>query len=805
MPASLIAPLLVEAGWGAFAVSAATLAIRLATTYAIASLLNKDQGTGSVPTQNPGAITLPPATTNKLPVIYGTSYVQPAIVDAILSEDQQTMWYVLAFGEATDSGSVNFEEIWWDGKLMLFDPANPNEISGLWTRPQKNSTEGGTIELGAGGKIAMYFYRNGVDAGTEHRCFSLPDENGQVFDSLQTTIYSATEILNDTRIPEQLRWTTNDMMKDCVFAICRINYDSNNGVRGLAGTVNAKIVNTLASPGAVIKDYLMNERYGCGVTIDHINQDSLDALDILSADQLYITDTDGNNVANSFTYQINGIVNTDQNCLSNLNQLTDACDSWLQWDERTARWGVIANQSFFQAHGVTDTTTMRIVNSSQIIGGINLVPTDLKSSANKISITFPNTDINSPADVRYYYLEPQFLSPNEPENNIDVNMPFVNNSIQATYLGYRKLWMSREDMVINFTMDYSGIGIDAGDIIGIQHEWYGWAAGEYNGLAAPGKPFRVTQIKEVKDASGFLSVQITAMSYNDSIYTTMNPHYYTPDEFGLLTATSFISKPDAPIVPATGVNTTASFYTIQGNVPASGNVTAMEFWYSETTSTFLANNYVLYSTQYYNGGSLYPHLLDDGVTVYYEQSRANGLPQGIYWWRTRAVGPNTTSEYSEASDSFSWSGGAAGGGGISGLQLLDNSISGSKVVQPASSQQSGTSQSKGFFDTLGPLGMIGLGGAAAYYAYKYLGGDNYGKDDNINGGGNDNGIFMINPTNTIQTTDGTPISNPQVGDSYVMVADATPPQPLPAQTYADNGFSDYSGVSSGDSSFSDWA
>jgi len=782
MPAALILPLFFTASEitaGGLMVSAAGFALRLATTYAIVSLLqpNSQPSVGSGTAG--GELQLGPATDNKLPVAYGSTYVQPVVTDAIISSDQQTMWYVLSFSETTDSGNIHFEEIWYDGKLLLFNGnagGNPNEILGWWTRPKKNSKIGGTIELAPAGKVAMYFYKNGSAVPASHRAYDNSAGFANITDNLQTTGLDARTVLQDSRIPDQLKWINNDAMSNTVFAILRLNYDSNAGVHGL-GQIQAKIVNTLTAPGDVIIDYLTNIRYGAGVPIANINTATLTSLNTISAAGLSITDTLGQNVSNSFIYEINGIVDTTKDCLTNLNDMTQACDSWLQWDERQGKWGVITNLSLFQT-GQT-TATMTVINSNNIIGGINITPTDLKSSANKITVAFPNPDIIGQTDYRYYWLEDQFKSPNEPENNLSIAYPFVSDPIQATYLGYRKLWMSREDMIINFTMDYSGIHLNAGDIVAINHEWYGWGPGTYNGLTCPGKPFRITQIKEAKDASGFLSVQITAMSYNDSIYTTMNPHYYTPDEFGLLTNTNYISKPNAPIYREDISNTSTGIFIIQGDIPANGNVTGMEFWYSVTTSTFNNNNYTLYTTQYYgNGGTLYPHTTTNGLS-YYEQVQIQGFATNTYWWVTRAQGPNSSSDFSDPSAAIAWSSTATV---IQGQQVLDGSIAGSKVVTPTSNNQSSPS----FFSQLGPIlgASAGLLGASYLYNKGYLNDilpGFLGKDLATPPGEAppvDPGIF--GPTTTtrgLQASNGQPTNNPQPGDTLEIVADATPQPP----------------------------
>ena len=48
-------------------------------------------------------VQLPPATNNKLPVVYGTAFIGGSIVDAKISTDLQTMWYVIALAEVTNS------------------------------------------------------------------------------------------------------------------------------------------------------------------------------------------------------------------------------------------------------------------------------------------------------------------------------------------------------------------------------------------------------------------------------------------------------------------------------------------------------------------------------------------------------------------------------------------------------------------------------------------------------------------------------------------------------------------------------
>ena len=721
MPASLIVSALGLSATG-FAAAAVTFGVRVVTTIAISSLLAKQQDPGDIGDIGSagGRVQLPPATENKLPVIYGSSYASPVITDAKISTDQQTMWYVLSFSEATDSGIVTFGDVYWDDKILLFDPNNPSEIEG-WFNPNDN-----TRVFGVAGKISMWFYRNGSSFPAGHLCRGLAGTG----DTIAASDIDARAVLQDAGIPEGNRWTANDTMSNTVFAVMRVRYDGDRGITGL-GTIRAQVINTLGNtsgasngtgPGSVIKDYLQNSRYGCGVDLANIDTASLAALDTFSYSNgaFTITDTDGNTVTNTYRYKINGPIDTTRDCLSNLNTIADCCDSWIQWNELSGKWGVVINRSLEQGGG--STSTMTTITANNIIGGINVTPIDLSSMGNAIRINFPNELLTDQTDFRYYELDAGDINPNEPNNEINFSIPLVTNSIQATWLGYKRLWSSRSDIVINFTMDYSGIRIDAGDIIAVNHEWYGWASKQYGNGFYPGKPFRVTQVREFKDQDGFLAVQISAIEYNDDIYVTTNPHFFSPVSFSGISDPSFISPPGRPVIGLPNGNTGTSF-TVSSTIPAVGNVLALEYWYS-ATEEISGNNYTLYGTQQNADQSLYTSGVTETITVL-------NLPGGTYYWRTKAIGEQSNSDFSQASLPVTWT---LSGGPVSGFDILDNSISGSKIISgdPATTGQPG---SPGFFDTLGPIALGGLGLAAAWWLFEN-GTNVFGSDDTVKGGGN---------------------------------------------------------------------
>lgn len=789
MPASLIVSAFALEG---FAAAAVTLATHILTTLAINSLINRDQpNTGPTNGTQGGPVTLQPATDNKLPVVYGDAWVSPVIVDAKISKDQQTMWYVLAFSEATDNGTISFDRVYWDSNLLLFDPANPNTIRGWFIAPETPTAQGTTV-TGPGGKISMWFYnKNSTTTSTQHVCI-----DGAGNETLATTDVSAISVLQDAGIDSTYWWDDTKTMDNTVFAVMRVNYDQAHGITTFPTNMKALIKNSLNQPGDCMMDYLQNSRYGCGVSSANIDTQSFADLNTFSNEQISLINQDNTPTPAFKRYVTNGYVKTTNDCLTNLVQIADCADSWVQWNEATGQWGVKINRSYTEA-GLTS-NDLYPITKDHIIGGIQISPLDLNSTYNSFKVSFPNGDTygsngliyRGQTDYRYYELPAGSLNPNEPNNELSLTLDYTNDSRQATYVGYKRLFSSREDLIINFTMDYNGIVIDAGDIVKITHEWYGWTD----------KLFRVTQIKEVKDGEGFLSVQITASSYNDAVYVDAvgNPlHIYNQASFNNLGDPNVISQPGKPTVGNVNTATSPTFFSVYSTIPASGHVESFEFWYGNT-STFTTNNFALYETQNYmvlENGKPVSKLYPSGETEYINVA---GIPAGTYYWVTKAIGPNgTSSDFSELSDPWVWTAEQAGSP-VNGAKIQDNSISGSKVISgdPATV---GGSQSKGFFDTMGPLLIAGLGAAAIGYGYKQGVFDGVLPDFLLNkgSGGNDAGSTVIDPSAITRFADanGNPTDTPSVGGFMTTVLDATPLQDSPIQVAQNDGL--FGGLFSG--------
>ena len=513
-------------------------------------------------------IQLPPATENKIPVVYGSAYIGGSVTDAKISSDNQTMWYCVTMAEVTDTGGYTFDtsNIYYNGLKVQFG-AN-GVVTGLI-----NNTTPATIDTKMSGQINIYLFPNGSSDGVT----PLPGQN---------TFQTAQQIMQDSQIPAGQRWTSTDLMTNCAFAIVKVKYNAEKGTTSLGG-LTARITNSLDEPGDVINDYMQNTRYGCAIPAAQIDSASLTALNTYSDYNLPYT-LPGGGAATQKRYRVNGPLATGTDCLTNLQILVDSCDSWLQYSEFLGQWRVIINQSY------TDYTTidaLYLVDDNNLVGGINVAPINLNETFNQLEVAYPNQYVRDQTDYQLIELEDYavgVMSPNEATNKLDVDFPVVNTSVQSVYLGVRRLLQSREDLTITFQLDYSGIQVEAGDVIRVKNEVYGWDV--LNG--SRGKLFRVANVAEEKYQDGSLGVRITALEYNDTIYDDFALTSYEPDPNTGIQNPNFISQPDPPRFFLSSDGEIA-YLNITGQVPDVGLVTNLDFNYGNTTDV---NTHVQYTS-----------------------------------------------------------------------------------------------------------------------------------------------------------------------------------------------------------------
>lgn len=603
-------------------------------------------------------VQLPPATNNKLPVVYGTAFVGGSITDAKISTDLQTMWYCISIAEVTNTmpgdtpDTITFDQLYYDGKLAALSGAQVTSLS-------TNTAGGAEIDTKINGNLFIYTFPNGSFSGTN------------------TGGLSAIDIMSDAAIPADQRWNQgiytasgqSAAMTNTAFVIVKVIYNQDAGTTALGG-VTAKITNSRTKPGDCIKDYLLNDRYGCAVPLAGIDTASMTALNDYSDKPIIYTPMGGGPTTTQVRYRLNGPVDTTNNCLANLQDMVDACDSWMQYSELTGKWKVVINKAYDETPDPVTFNDLYSVTSNNLISGIQVNPTDLNQTYNQVEYQYPNTNIKDQLDFIFISLQddfPSLLSENEPVNKLGLKNDLVNNYVQAKFIAIRRLLQGREDLIITMQTDYSGIQVEAGDVIRVSNETYGWT----------NKLFRVSNVVEEKDAEGNLFARLTAFEYNATIYDDdLDITDFIPADNTGLQDPNIIGVPSTPIV-VPNVSGTLNFLDVSGNVPNVGLVLNLDFNYGFDSN--IANHIYYTTVNNSNGAPLIPN---NTYSINVNDIEQSG---NIYWSttaRNRFVGVQ-----SNVSNVAVWPGAnvsvydpGSNTGGITGNNITNGSITPNKLA-----------------------------------------------------------------------------------------------------------------------------
>jgi len=609
MPGTIIAPYLLGAGASATALAVTAFAINLVASTIISKAFAPNIDTPQ--SDNPGNRTqVPPAGDNKLPVIYGSAYVGGIITDLSITNDNQNLYYVLSLAEVTNTetggtpDTFTFGDIYFGGKKCIFDGTDLTRVVALLDE----ST--GVQETNINGRLYMYLYRNGSSSGVN-------------------TALTAIQVMQNTFLTYQ--WDATKLMSNCAFAIVKITYNAEANLTGIQQT-KFQLTNSRFAPGDCFNDYLTSTRYGAAVPVTGVDTGSLAALNTYSAGA-YTYTLSGGGTSTQARFRFDGVLDTNQSIMSNLQAMAACCDCLLKYNEITGLWGVIV-QSPSYSYAMD-------LNDSNIISSIQVTPLDMVSSYNIAEVKFPDGTDNDSFNTATYNLaviNPALMYPNEPVNKQSISLPLVNNGVRAQYLANRFLEGGREDLQVKLTINYSGFQLEAGDLVTVTNTNYGWAA----------KVFRVSQVVENFEEGGQLTTSLTLMEYNPAIYDDIPITQFTPAPntgigspltFGTLYTPSVTNIQTSLPVPSFDVAVTAA---------SNGIVQYAEVYYSAFSSPTEAQRFFVGTTAINPAGNPYTPSGSMGVVT------VANLPQGDWYFSVKYVNSLGASGFSGSSTVFAW-------------------------------------------------------------------------------------------------------------------------------------------------------
>lgn len=212
----------------------------------ISKAINRENSTADQP--DPGVrFKLDPNPENRIPVLYGRAVTGGIITDAQLVNDNKTMYFCLTISEKTGTkvsdstaSSYIYRDVYWNNERVVF------QADGVTVDYTVDNT--GEQNTDIQGLVKIYLY-----AGNSETPTTIP-------------IYSNSTPNAYTIMPT---WTSNHMMNDLIFAIIRVDYNSEKNVNGLPA-IQFDIENSMTLPGDCLYDMMTNTRYGAGIDSSEI-------------------------------------------------------------------------------------------------------------------------------------------------------------------------------------------------------------------------------------------------------------------------------------------------------------------------------------------------------------------------------------------------------------------------------------------------------------------------------------------------------------------------------------------------------
>jgi hypothetical protein len=590
---------------------AITMVVSMAISFAVSSVIGGPNSPSSPSQRDPGNRTqIPPATSNKLPVVYGTSYIGGTVIDLSITDNDQTMYYVLALSEVTNTNpgqtpdTVSFGNVYFAGKKCVFDATKKYQVNALLDE----ST--GESETNVKGKIKFYFYSNGSNTPTN---------------SDQTAI----QVMSNSKLAYQ--WDSTKLMTNCAFVIMVLTYSVTANIRGLAQT-KFQVTNSRHKPGSCLYDYLINTRYGAAIPAAQIDTVSLDALDVYSDQAFTYTDYEGGTTTQT-RFRFDGVADTQRAIMATLQDMTSSCDCLLRYNEITAQWGVIVQSPSY--------TVAMAINDSNVISGIQVTPIDLSNSFNIAEVKFPdkaNQDTFNTSTFDLAQIDPALLFPNEPVNKQSVTVPFCNDDVRAQYLGNRFLKAAREDLQVTLSINYVGLQLSAGDIITLTNLNYGWVD----------KLFRTNKVTQTFKDDGSIVVNLLLMEFNPTVYDDVSITQFQPSpNTGIGDPLVFGTVPP-PVVDSSYPTDVNPLFLVKVTTPAAGISQYAELYYTAFASPTEAQLIFAGTSEVQANGTPW-----NTNTVLPLISLA-GIPSGDWYFVTRMMNSLGASSFSLPSAVFKW-------------------------------------------------------------------------------------------------------------------------------------------------------
>lgn len=653
---------------------------------------------------------VPPSSVNALPIAYGDAYMGGTFVDAVLSNDQQTMFDVLAVSSISPNGQFSFDcsQTYYGDRLATF-AASGSVLSAVVFNGGTGYAVGNVLTVSGGSpttaaQLTVTSVSGGVITGVSvstagsypyggnpYNCASVSGGSGTgatfilKFSDYGPTIIALTDESGnvDTKIADRARLQVHMYTSDQAGNVTRVNtasypwdvmgpsepsgiptelqwisgaYDGVNPSRRMNGTAFA------------IVRIAYNQDAGTSslspITF-HVSQ-YLNGTGVAKAGDVwydYITNT-----------VYGGAVDPDFVNTSSATFLNTYGDQTITFTNSS---GVTTTQPRYRINGVLDAGQSVLSNIDRIMSACDSWMTYNSALGqwavvvNKAeSVAYAFDDNNIIGDIRV-----SATDITSSINQVEARFPFKQNKDQASFVNIETppelLYPNEPVNKYSITYDLVNDSVQAQYlanrlleqaredlIVSFSTTFYGIQVDAGNVISVTNsdygwtaKPFRVMKVNEVALGDGTLGAKLELSEYNSAVYDDKDITQFTPVPNSNLPSANYFSPLSAPVVSSSTSTSAIPNFAVTTTIPAIGRVTYVNLYYT-TSATPTATDWKLLSAENLVDGNAYT---PGSSLIFNNQVLATGTTTTATYYFCYIVGnENTKSLQSPTSASFTW-------------------------------------------------------------------------------------------------------------------------------------------------------
>tara|TARA_R110002049_G_scaffold309141_1_gene517561 strand:+ start:2185 stop:4578 length:2394 start_codon:yes stop_codon:yes gene_type:complete len=327
-------------------------------------------------------------------------------------------------------------------------------------------------------------------------------------DGLNAHLGADSQTADSSLVSQSSKWTSAHQGNGVAYVYVRLEFDAEAfpsipivtfDIRGkkVVDVVTGGAATYSNNPANVLYDYLTSTRYGRSVSASEID---LTAFQVAHA-------ACASTVSNApepsqAQYTADGIINIDQDAISNISNILTSCRGFLTHSGGT--YSLLVD-------GVTSSTFD--FDDSNIIGNVTVDGPSKSSRVNRIRVKFYDEDTKYEEN---YHAEDDSTYRTEDNGAVlekQFSLSFTTNRYRVKRIARADLEQSRRSEIIKFKSNFSALKVEVGSVVTVTRASFGWTS----------KPFRIIEVRFSPDDD----IEFTAREYSNDVYVPKTPPTYT--------------------------------------------------------------------------------------------------------------------------------------------------------------------------------------------------------------------------------------------------------------------------------------